>query len=251
MLKKHWLWMMTTMCLLAGAALLPGDTYHTPLNPTLRGGIVGLISPAKDLQRVIAFEPFEVKAYQARLDKSSGRFEFHGLPPGEYDLLIKTVGYLYEGITLELDPDRTLPGKELQKLSDEIGQTFFKMEDYFNIKRIVRLTGLAGRARMLVVQTRTLPVVEPSGKRIRARIRRFDFVELLKTRKVWQIVTSRHLLRQEVPYKSKDIDIKLIYSPKLGGILVGQRVNNLGTIKLSKLPTVKDGRYATAEYVRE
>jgi len=249
--KQRWLWAMTVVCLSTGAGLLRGDTYHTPLKPGLPGGIVGVVSPAKGLQAVIAFEPFVAKAYQGLLDQNTGQFEFRGLPPGEYDLLIKTVGNLYEGLTLELKPGLIPNRKELDRLSEEIGSAFFKTEDYFNVKRIVRLTGTAGRARMLVVQTRTLLVVDPSGKRIKARIRRFDFVELLKTRKVWQILTSRHLLRQEVPYESKDIEIKLTYSPKLGGILVGRRVKNLGTIKLKKLPKLKGKRYASADYVRE
>ena len=248
----------TMMCLLlaglmilAGAGLLRGDTYHTPLKPSLPGGIVGIVSPAKGLQTAVAFEPFVAKAYQGLVDENTGQFEFRGLPPGEYDLLIKSVGNLYEGLTLELGRGHKSNLEELDKLSEEIGGIFFKTEDYFNVKRIIRLTGTAGRARMLVVQTRTLPVVEPSGKPIKAQIRRFDFVELLKTRKVWQILTSRHLLRQEVPYESKDIEIKLIYSPKLGGILVGRRVKNLGTIDLKKLPKLESKQYATADYVRE
>ena len=251
MWKQRWLWAMTMVCLSAGAGLLRGDTYHTSLKPSLSGGIVGVVSPAKGLQTVIAFEPFVAKAYQGLVDENTGQFEFRGLPPGEYDLMIKTVGNLYEGLSLELKPGHRPNLKGLDKLSEEIGSVFFKTEDYFNVKRIVRLTATAGRARMLVVKTRTLPVVEPSGKPIKARIRRFDFVELLKTRKVWQILRSRHLLRQEVPYESKDIDIKLTYSPKLGGILVGRRVKNLGTIELKKLPKLKSKRYASADYERE
>jgi len=242
---------MTVACLSTAAGLLRGDTYHTPLKPSLPGGIVGVISPAKGLQAVIAFEPYEAKAYQGLADENTGKFEFRGLPPGEYDLLIKCVGEVYEGLTLELKRGHKPSRKELDNLSEEIGSVFFKTEDYFNVKRIIRLTGTAGRARMLVVQTRTLSVVEPSGKPIKAQIRRFDFVELLKTRKVWQILKSRHLLRQEVPYESKDIEIKLTYSPKLAGILVGKRIKDLGTIELKKLPKLKAKRYASAEYVRE
>ena len=250
MWKRHWLLAITLTCL-SVEAWLRGDTYHTPLKPSLPGGIVGVVSPAKGLQTVIAFEPYEVKAYQALADEDTGRFEFLGLPPGEYDLLIKSVGEVYEGLTLELTRGQKPSRKELDQVCEEIGSTFFKTEDYFNIKRIIRLTGTGVRARLLVVQTRTLEVVEPSGRPIKAQIRRFDFVELLKTRKVWQILTSRHLLRQEVPYESKDIELKLTYSPKLGGILVGQRVKDLGNIRLKELPKLKCSPYASAEYMRE
>lgn len=250
MSKQRWLWVMTAMGLLVAGGL-QGDTYHTPLKKTLPGGIVGVVSPADGLQTVIAFEPYETKAYQAEVDSKTGRFTFRGLPPGEYDLLIKSVGRVYEGLTLEFKPGQKLNRKQLQTLSDEVTKTYFKMEDFFNVKRIVRLTGLGERARMLVVQTRTLQVVEPSAKQIQAHIRRFDCVELRKTRKVWQIVRNRHLLRQEVPHKSKDIKLEPIYSPKLGKILVGQRVKDLGTIHLKKLPVPKVKRYASAEYKHE
>ena len=45
-----------------------------------------------------------MKAYQGTLDKDTGQFTFRGLPAGEYDLLIKVVGHVYEGLTLELEP---------------------------------------------------------------------------------------------------------------------------------------------------
>ena len=255
---------------------LHADTYHTPLDPRKPGGITGQITPSVDLQRVIAVEPIAMKAYQGNLDKETGQFTFRGLPAGEYDLLIKVVGHVYEGLTLELDsppavdePPQTeaptsqpapakprpatqprLTRRKLDKLLDEVGKSFYATEDYFNVKHIVRLTGKDERARMFVVQTRTRKVVDPGANLIRAQIRRFDLVDLVKARTVWQVVTSRHLLRQEVPYGSRDIRIRTTYSPKLGRILVGDKMKDLGRIDLKKLPKERRVRYATSKPVK-
>jgi hypothetical protein len=218
------------------------------LDPAVSGGIKGVIQTADTLQRVIAFEPFEVKAYQGKLDKATGAFIFQGLPPGEYDLLIKTVGHVYEGISLTLMLEQPLPAAKLEDAADGVSRTFFDTEDYFNIKRIVRLTSDGQRAAMLVMQTRTRPVVEPSGETLEAYVRRFDFVDLVKTNKVWQIVTSRHLLRQEVPYGSDDAQVRTHYSPKLGGMLVGKAVKDLGEVDLERLPAGDDDRYVSRDY---
>ena len=236
------------LILVAAATGLRGDTYHTPLDPKTSGGISGRIAGASSLQTVIAIEPYEMKAYQGRVDGAAGTFTFHGLPPGEYDLLVKTVGHVYEGVSLEAGQDTFAKGKYLRAVCDEVAGYFFKTEDYFDRKHIIRLTGSDKFARMLVVQTRTKTVLTPGGAPINARIRRFDLLDVVKTREVWQIVTSRHLLRQEVPYGSKDIDIELIYSPKLGRILVGETVKDLGVLDARKLPRAPKGTYASAKY---
>ena len=246
-------------CLLvvaAGVALAPpaaAGTYHSQPDPEAGGGLVGSIKPnvkkPHKLQAVIAVEPFELEAYQGTINAATGRFEFHGLPPGEYDLLIKTVGHVYEGLTLEDDPEQQKPSpRELKQMCTQVGETWFTCEDYFNIKKIVRLTGNGEQVRMLTVQTRTKHVVDPGGTPIHSHIRRIDLITMVKTHKVWQLHTSRHILRQEVPHKSRDIMIEFTYSPKLGGLLVGETVKDLGVIALTKLPKVPPQRYASAEY---
>ncbi len=224
------------LILLTAAGSTPAGTYHTPADPEMSGGIAGMVEPAEGLQTVIAFEPFEIKAYQAKVNPDTGRFTFRGLPPGEYDLLIKTVGEVYEGLTVEIEPDRKLTDEQRRQLVDEINTQFAETEDYFNVKRIVRIARAGDRARMFVIQTRTKKVVDPGGRVIRAHIRRFDFVDLLKTRDVWQVRTSRHLLRQEVPLDSSDLKLKkIVHAPKLGRILVGEKMKDTGTINLHDL----------------
>ena len=249
-------WQIAGVLMLSAVVLpLAADSNHDTPDPDAGGGIVGSIkqdakTPHK-LQEVIAVEPFECRAYQAKLDRATGKFRFHGLPPGEYDLLIKTVGHIYEGITLEEDPDQKPTPDELKQMCKGVGETWSTSEDFFNRKKIVRLTGDGQRVRMLGVHTRTKHVYAQSGATIEAQIRRIDLVTMIKTHKVWQLETGRHLLRQEVPYESKDIEIGFTYSPELGGLLVGEDVEDVGQIDLRKLPKIPPGRYATADYEGE
>jgi hypothetical protein len=245
MRKQRCLWMMVAGLVWPGP--LWAGTQHTPLDPSLPGGITGRLAGVKTLQNVIAIEPYEMKAYAGKVDRKAGAFEFRGLPPGEYDLLIKAVGRTYEGLTLKLESNWQSDPRKLRKLKKEVAAAFSKTEDFFNVKHVARLAATDTRARMLAVQTRTRRVVDPGGRPIRGHIRRFDLLDLVKTRKVWQVAASRHLLRQEVPYKSPDIKIKLTYIPKLGGILVGERVKDMGRIDLKKLATTRPAGPAGAK----
>lgn len=232
--------LLPALALLAGIA--GADSPRPAARIEHRGGITGVVPPACKLQAVIALEPYELKVYTARIEAGTGRFTFRGLPAGEYDLLIKTEGRCHEGITLDMEEDEdeddgTARGAPSRALCREVRPFIMDTEDYFDLKQIVRVAGTDQRARAFVVQTRTKHVVDPGGTPIDARIRRFDLVDLVKTRKVWQIPTSRHLLRQEVPRRSKDIGIKLVHCPSLGGLLVGERTRDLGTLDLNKLPT--------------
>jgi len=233
--------------LLAGRTLL-ADTYHDKPDPDSSGGLVGTIDPKEGLQKVIAVEPTEMHAYDAVIDETTGQFALRGLPPGEYDLLIKVDKHLYEGITLETDGEDPVNPSQLAKLKDEITPLFWASEDYFNIKKIVRLTGTAEHVRMLCVQTRTKHVIDPAGAPILADIRRFDLIDMLKTRKAWQMTANRNILRQEVPYNTPDQKIGYTHSPKLGKILVGEQVKDLGKIDLKNLPKGDPKKYATGEY---
>jgi len=233
-------------CLLAPAAL--ADLTYTEPDPNATGGITGVVKPAKGLRAVLAIESFEMKVYKGKADASTGRFSFSHLPPGEYDLLIKCVGRLYEGISLEPDAGQPPTPDELKQIAREVAPAFFESEAYFNEKRIVRLTGSGERARLFAIQTRTKKVVDPGARPINGHIRRLDFVDLVKTRDTWQIKVSRHLLRQEVPYESDDITLTSFYSPRLGRLLIGEKLKDLGEIELDKLPPGPEGRYQSAEY---
>ncbi len=230
------------------------DLTYTKPNPKAKGGIVGVVKTDRKLQAVIGVEPYTFKFYKGAVQADGRGFRFAGLEPGEYDLVIKTTGHVYEGLTLDVpseddDPDiGRLTVKQLQAVCDDTAEYWFKTEDYFNEKKIVRFESDGERARMFVVQVRTKAVVDPAGTPIDAHIRRFDFVDMVKTKKVWQVLKSRHLLRQEVGRKSKDIKLKATYSPRLGQILVGEKVRDLGEIDLKKLPKPKKPRYASKSY---
>ncbi|MFW6058716.1 MAG: hypothetical protein ACODAQ_00955 [Phycisphaeraceae bacterium] len=231
----------------AGDALGQADTYHEPLKPNqYSGGLVGTIANAPgDLQRVIAVEPFELKAYAAELDTDTGGFELRGLPPGEYDLLIKSVGHVHEGLTLEPDPLTDPDADKLQAMVEGVGETLYPSERYFDVKHIVRLTGNDEISRSLVTFTRTRPSMRSDQSDVDGHIRRFALVRMVHTRDVWQIETVRHLLRQEVPENSDDIELTYTHSPDLGQFLVGERVHDLGEIDLQNIKRGDSSKYAS------
>ncbi len=222
---------------------LQADIGYSRPDPEARGGIEGSVITDRPLQAVLAFEAYELKVYRGAVDPLRGTYRFRGLPPGEYDLVIKTVGQVHEGITLEAPLGEPLDRRALDEACDHVADTFFTTEPYFNRKQIVRLAADGSAARMFVIQTRTKQVVDPAGLPIDAHIRRFDVVDLVKTNQVWQITTSRHLMRQEVVRSSGDLKVRHLYSPALGGVLVGDQVKDLGPIDLKKLPKPPKDQY--------
>jgi hypothetical protein len=249
MTKHIALFAVVTLVLLLAPAVR-ADTYHSSPDPDAKGGIKGKVKQFEDLQYVIALEPYTIKAYQGAVDPLTGEFSFRGLPPGEYDLLIKTVGHIYEGFTLEQEPGQSATPAQLAALRDEIAPDYFKQERFFNNKWITRLTGKDGQARMVTIMARDLDTMDPDAKLINKLIRRISFVDLVKTRDVWQITTSRHILRQEVPFDSKDAKIDWKFSPDLSGILVGEKVRDAGEIDLDKLTGAPRDRYIEAKFSR-
>lgn len=241
-------WVIALMLIVGGlATAVFADPYHTPLDDTQPGGIIGVIQPSQGLQTVIAIEPTEIKAYQAHLDATTGRFELRGLPAGEYDLFIKIKGRVFEGVTLQADPEQGSNVKDRQKLLDDTKTLIAESEDFFNLKRIIRIDGTPEQARVLVMHRRTLPTLDPAGNAIPATIRRFDFIDLIKNGRVWQIATDRHVLRQEVPYGDHDEKVDFIHSTALGAILIGEEVRDMGTIDLTAIPLTPAADYPSAD----
>ena len=224
----------------------PGSTRR--LQP--KGGIKGVIQPAEGLEAVLVVDTSAFKVYVTQLNAKTGAFELNGLPPGEYDLLIKSTGHIYEGLALDETADTEnpdapaapgVPGAtpaQLDALTKGVAKAFMPTEDFFNRKDMVRLTGSADHARLFAVQTRTNPVLDPNGDPIKGWVRRIDLVEFAKTGSLWQLKTSKGLLRQVVPDGSKDQTLSLSYnySPAAGGLLVGESIKDAGRIDLTKLP---------------
>lgn len=234
------------VCMVTSSAYGQADTYHTPLDADQPGGIVGTIVNAPGtLQRVIAVESFELKAYAANLEADTGRFELRGLPPGEYDLFIKSVGHVHEGLTLETGFGDEPAPDELQEMIEGVGETLYPSERYFDVKHIVRLTGDGDFARALVAFIRTRPTQRPDHSWHHGHVRRFALVVMERTRDVWQIDTVRHLFRQEVPEGADDLELSYTHSAELGAVLVGERVHDLGEIDLDALEPIPASRYAS------
>lgn len=247
--QRHRLTIGLCILLLSIAAMLYADlTYQQP-DPGATGGITGVIAPGSVLQEVIAVDPLDTKIYKAQIDPATGRFNFRGLPPAEYDLLIKVVGGVHEGLSLLPEGASEPTPQQRKKLCDEIAKDFRDTEPFFNVKRIVRMDGAGDKARLFVMQTRTRHTVTPGAEAIHAHIRRFDYVDIVRGPKLWQVLESRHLLRQEVPLDSPDLKMtRFVHNPSLGRLLVVSSVKDLGTLDLEKLTASKPGQYPGAEW---
>ncbi len=98
-------------------------------------------------------------------------------------------------------------------------------EDYFNIKRIVRLGGNLGTVKLLVEQVRDKRTFDPGGTELKGiQIRRLDLCEMRKTGKIWTVKMNRHLFREERKMGGPGTELTFGYVPGLGGIRVGDGV---------------------------
>jgi hypothetical protein len=81
-----------------------------------------------------------MKVYRGTLTDAGRRFEFRGLPPARYDLVLATEDRVYEGLTLHRGEDSLTA--EDRRMVDEI---ISRSEPFFNEKTIHRLEGATGK----------------------------------------------------------------------------------------------------------
>ena len=226
-------WLMG-VCVAAGGAKLAdprkpggGGRFHNKPEAGA-GGITAKISPVGSLEEVIVVEPTDFRVYLASIDRYNGQFTIKGLPPGKYDLILKFRTNVLEGLRLDVPGGFTKIPKEDWKY---IQWETWRSDDYFNDKTIARLGGNGERVKLLVEQVRDKKTFEPDGTVLKGiMIRRFELTEMRKTGQVWQIANTRHLYREERHMDAPGRKLKFIYSPKLGGIRVGDRMVELPPI---------------------
>lgn len=229
-----------------------GKFHDTP--PGGGGGITVAVSPIGRLEAAIVVEPVACKAYLATIDKSGRRVTIRGVPPGKYDLVLKFDSVVAEGLSLDVPG-----GFEQLRGSDKkgIGHVTWISDDYFNKKRIARVGGNAKRVKMLVEQVRDKKTHQPDGTVLKdIQIRRFEFTEMRKTGKIWTIKRTKWLFREERKMHDQSgqprpgVVLKFLYSPRLGGIRVGDEMETLPPIVLDKLRDHSKPYFYRAKYVQ-
>jgi hypothetical protein len=237
---------MAAVALLLSLPAYAGGKFLDPLDPALGGGVSAKVSPADQLEEVILVEPTTFRAYLATIDAKGGKFSVRGVPPGKYDLILRFTTVLVEGLRFDVPEGfAKLSPEEIKGIHDVIWVT----DDYFNDKTIARMGGNGTRVKMLVVEIRDKPTVDPGGNPLTGLIiRRFGLVDIRKTGQIWTIKQVRHLSREERPEKLPGKMLKFIYVRSLGGIRVAEQVVELPPIELPKLKTEEQPHFYTAHH---
>jgi hypothetical protein len=236
----------------AGDPRVPGGEgrFHDTPDAGASGGITAPVTPIKNLEEALVIEPTTFRVYRADINRGDGRIAITGLPPGKYSLLLKFHSTVVEGIELDV------PGG-FQKLSPEdwkyLQWETWRSNDFFNHKRIARAAGNRKRVKMLVEQVRDKKTFEPSGRVMKGLlIRRLELTDMRKTGEVWQIKKVRHLYREERKMDAPGRTLDFVYSPKLGGIRVGDDVVELPLIEARQLGVpLPDHFYTAHQSLRE
>ena len=211
---------------------------YTPPDPSAKGGIHGQIKEAKEksqlLSDVFAVSPDNPKlVYRGSVSTDGTEFSFQGLPVAKYDLLLIGKAFFYEGFKLTPDAD-SLTAKD----RDQIEAIIVKSVPFFNVKKIHRCQGTAGRngaARCVLQEVRTLPVTDQEGilhPEYQVRSIRLASLENVGTAG-WQLVNTREIIRMEPRAADLQGVLPHAHLPALGQIRVMDEIKELGEIDLA------------------
>jgi len=219
-------WMVAFQVSCFGAARELSNHFQDKPDPGSGGGISVKVSPIEGLEDALVIEATEYKVYAANVDRQAGTVSLRGLPPGRYDVILKYVAKIYEGVTLEESGNFV----KLSKADlDSLEGVIWVSEDYFNKKQIGRLGGNGKIMKLVVEEIRDKRTFMPDGTEMKdTMIRRLDLWEMRKTGQVWQTKNCRNLFREErpTPY-GKGAYCQFYYVEALGGARVGDSVVTL------------------------
>ena len=157
-------------------------------------------------------------------------FRWTGLPIGKYDLvLITKSGAIYEGVVLGEDTAK-LSAVSLKHLDERVT----KADTFFNKARIEH-TGLiddGGQLLAFVERLRDKQILKQSAAKLNANLRRFEVIDFTKAGDDWQMMTNRHLYREEAPVGPNMEFFRHVFLPTLSGIRIVDTVKDLGTVAL-------------------
>ena len=166
-------------------------------------------------------------------------FTFTNLQAGTYDLVVLLAGAYYNGIVLGGRQPNTLTQSDFQDITNKI----WKSNAYFNEKQIARMwgtTGYAGKAKVIVQEVRSLPILLQSAEErtdIETRSMKLYILEdvSMKGTGMWKVEETREFIRQEVgKFHDPTGLIPEYFCKKLSGIVVIDELEDIGLIRLSK-----------------
>ena len=204
-----------------------GRIYTIP-DVTSPAGILGRTEA--ELTHAIAVDHERLHAYLGELSDAGRAFSFQHLPVGKFDLvLITRDGSVYEGVSLGNPPDAIAAGP-LKNL-----QTRIALADAFFNRHLVHRTGVDGdRAFAFVERIRDKLILKQSGEKLDANLRRLEIIELEQAGDDWQMVSTRHIYREDEPLVENPPFFKHFFFSGLGNIRIVDSVKDLGLLVLPK-----------------
>ena len=219
---------------LAGMLAIPtiasaqtANLYTKPV-PGAAGGISGRVNT--ELTHAVALHRDRVSCYRAEISDGGQAFRFSGLPTGKYDLVFITKsGGIYEGLFLGESRD-SMTGIMRQKLDERV----LKADTFFNKARLHRfgVTEDGNLCLAFVERVRDTLILKQSGETLNSNLRRFEIIDLAKATDNWQMMTSRHIYREEAPVGEGMGFNDHRHLPGLGNLRVIDTVKDLGNIVL-------------------
>ena len=205
----------------------PGRIYTQP-DPASAGGIAGIADT--ELTHALAIDHERAHVYRAELSGAGKTFRFEHLPVGKYDLvLVAKNRAVYEGLALgDSSPNLSpVPSKNLA--------TRIAVADSFFNRHTVHRTGFEGdRALAFVERIRDKLILKQSGEKLDSNLRRLEIIELEQAADDWQMVTTRHIYREEEPIEKSPGFLRHFRVPGLGNIRVVDGVKQLGILTLPR-----------------
>jgi len=224
----HWSLVIGHLLLLSTAAIAdPGRIYTQP-DVTASGGIEG--NAGIELTHALAIDHERSHVYRAELTDAGKIFHFAHLPVGKYDLILITKNrVVYEGLNMGGSAPALLPGS-LKNLETRVA-----VADTFFNRHLIHRTGYDGdRALVFVERIRDKLILKQSGEKLGSNLRRFEIIELEQASDDWQMVTARHLYREEEPLEPNPPFFNHFQVSELGNIRVVDSVKPVGTLSLPK-----------------
>lgn len=203
----------------------PGRIYTAP-DPAATGGIEG--TAPMPLTHALAIDHDRLHVYRSDLTDGGKAFQFHHLPVGKYDLVLVAEGNMvFEGLALG-DPAGSLDPTSAQNLRTRVGAA----DSFFNRFTILR-TGLSGdQALVFVERIRDRLILQQSGEKLNANLRRLEIIELERAGDDWQMSATRHIYREEEPIRENPPSMKHFFVSTIGNLRVVDSVKQLGSVTL-------------------
>jgi hypothetical protein len=224
-----WTLVISHFLLFATAALADPGRIYTPPDAAASGGIEG--NAGIELTHALAIDHERIHVYRGELSDAGKAFRFSHLPVGKYDLvLVSKDRAVYEGLALGgIAPASLLP------VSAKKLETRIAVADSFFNRHTVHREGFEGdRVLVFVERIRDKLILKQSGEKLDSNLRRFEIIELEQAGDDWQMVSTRHLYREEEPVEAAPPFFKHFQVSELGNIRVVDTVKQLGALPLPK-----------------